>query len=262
VAIAVAPVARVVEHRALQYKRTYRSTIFSSFLNPVLFLASMGLGLGTYVDRSPSDVLAGVSYLEFLAPGLLAAAAMQSAAFEATFPIMAGLVWQRIFHAMHATPIRPVDIALGSLAWIAIRLTMIATVFTIVIVAFGAANSPLVILGIPAAVLTGMAFAAPIAAFSATQRNVNKFNAIFRFGILPLFLFSGTFFPIATLPPFIQPIAWLSPLWHGVSLTRGLALGTAANEPLLMLVHVAILLAIALVGTVLTVRTLSDKLRR
>lgn len=113
---------------------------------------------------------------------------------------------------MYATPLSPRDIALGNLAWMAIRIAMIASVFTLVIVAFGAAHSPLVVLGIPVAVLTGMAFAAPIAAFSATQRNPNRFNVIFRFGITPLFLFSGTFFPIESLPGFLQPIAWLTPV--------------------------------------------------
>lgn len=261
-AFATATMARVVEHRALQYRRTFRSTIFSSFLNPVLFLAAMGLGLGGYVDRGGSAVMEGMTYLQFLAPGLLAAATMQSAAFEATFPIMGGLVWSRIFHAMHATPIRGVDIAIGNLVWIAIRLTLIAAVFTLVIVLFGAARSPLVILGIPAAVLTGMAFAGPIAAFAATQRTPEKFNAVFRFGILPLFLFSGTFFPIETLPAMIQPIAWLSPLWHGVALTRSLALGTAADEPLVALVHVLVLSAITLFGAWATIRTVSAKLSR
>ena len=261
-AMATATMARVVEHRALQYRRTFRSTVVSSFLNPVLFLAAMGLGLGGYVDRGGSEVLAGMSYLQFLAPGLLAAAAMQSAAFEATFPIMSGLVWSRIFHAMHATPVSGRDIALGNLVWIAIRLAMISAVFTLVIVLFGAARSPLVILGIPAAVLTGLAFAGPIAAFAATQRTPEKFNAVFRFGILPLFLFSGTFFPIETLPAMIQPVAWLSPLWHGVALTRALALGTAADDPLLALIHVLVLGAIALFGVWATIRTVSAKLTR
>ena len=139
-------------------------------------------------------------YLAFLAPGLLASTAMQSAAFESTFPIIAGLQWSRVFHAMYATPISRRDIAFGNLLWVAARLMLITTVFTIVIVLFGAAESPLVVFAIPAAVLTGMAFAAPIAAFSATQRTVEKFNAIFRFGITPLFLFSGTFFPVEQLP--------------------------------------------------------------
>src|SRR2546422_4800524 len=91
---------------------------------------------------------------------------------------------------------------------------------------FGAAASPLIVLGIPAAALTGMAFATPIAAFAATQRTPEKFNAIFRFGITPLFLFSGTFYPVESLPSFIQPLAWITPLYHGVALARGLSLGT------------------------------------
>jgi lipooligosaccharide transport system permease protein len=257
-----AAVGRVVEHRALSYARTFRASLFSSFLTPVLFLAAMGLGLGGYVDSSgaASEALGGLTYLQFLAPGLLAASAMQSAAFEATFPIMGGLVWQRTFHAMYATPIEPRDVALGNLAWIALRLLLICTVFTGVIILFGAAESALIVLAIPAAVLTGMAFASPIAAFSATQRTPEKFNAVFRFGITPLFLFSGTFFPIESLPAFLQPIAWLSPLWHGVELTRGLALGTA--DPLAALIHVTVLSAIFVAGAWWAIRTISRRLVR
>jgi lipooligosaccharide transport system permease protein len=242
-------VTRVMEHRAVQYRRTFRSSVFTSFLSPLLFLTAMGLGLGGYIDRSGGAALGGLTYLQFLAPGLLAATVMQSAAFEATFPIIGGLNWQRTFHAMYATPLSARDVALGNLAWMAIRLAMIATVFTVVIVAFGAAHSPLVVLGIPVAVLTGMAFAAPIAAFSATQRTPNRFNVIFRFGITPLFLFSGTFFPIESLPATLRPIAWLSPLWHGVDLTRGLVLGTIGQHPVQMLVHVVVLVAIVVASS-------------
>src|SRR3990172_12460416 len=98
-------VGRVFESRWIQYRRTFRSSIFTSFLSPVLFLTAMGLGLGSYVSDSAIDDIGGVSYLVFLAPGLLAATAMQAASFEATFPIMGGLVWNRVFHAMYATPI-------------------------------------------------------------------------------------------------------------------------------------------------------------
>jgi lipooligosaccharide transport system permease protein len=260
----MAVMTRVVELRAMQYRRTFRASIISSFLNPVLFLLAMGVGLGTYVDRSGSatQALGGLTYLQFLAPGLLAATAMQAAAFESTFPIMSGLTWQRVFHAMYATPISPRDIVLGNLVWIAIRLTMIATIFAIVMSLFGAAASPLIVLGIPAAVLTGMAFAAPIAGFSATQRTPEKFNAVFRFGITPLFLFSGTFFPISNLPAAIQPIAWLSPLWHGVELSRALALGTIGQAPALALVHVGVLVAIFLAGTWWAFRTVEERLVR
>jgi lipooligosaccharide transport system permease protein len=257
-----AAVGRVLEHRAVQYRRTFRSSVFTSFLSPVLFLTAMGLGLGGYVDRSGSAALGGLTYLAWLAPGLLAATVMQSAAFEATFPIIGGLNWQRTFHAMYATPLSPRDIALGNLAWMAIRVAMIATVFTAVIVVLGAAHSPLVVLGIPVAVLTGMAFAAPIAAFSATQRTPNRFNVIFRFGVTPLFLFSGTFFPIESLPPQLQAVAWLSPLWHGVDLSRGLALGTVGDHPLVMLIHVVVLAAIVVVASWATVKTIERRLIR
>src|SRR6476661_9726223 len=255
---------RVVELRAMQYRRTFRASLISSFLNPVLFLLGMGVGLGTYVDRSGTATLAlgGLTYLQFLAPGLLAATAMQAAAFEATFPIMSGLTWQRVFHAMYATPISPRDIVLGNLTWIAIRLTMIATIFAIVMILFGAAASPLIVLGIPAAVLTGMAVATPIAAFSATQRTPEKFNAVFRFGITPLFLFSGTFFPISNLPSFIQPLAWITPLYHGVALARGVWLGRIGQAPGLAIIHLAVLIGFTVVGTVLAVRTIDAKLVR
>jgi lipooligosaccharide transport system permease protein len=258
----MAGLTRVLEHRAVQYRRTFRSSVFTSFLSPVLFLTAMGIGLGGYVDRSGGAALGGLTYLQFLAPGLLAATVMQSAAFEATFPIIGGLNWQRTFHAMYATPLTPSDIAFGNLAWMAIRLAMIAVVFTVVIVAFGAAHSPLVVLGIPVAVLTGMAFAGPISAFSATQRNVNSFNVIFRFGVIPLFLFSGTFFPIEQLPSFLQPLAWLSPLWHGVDLTRGLVLGTVDQQPALMLAHVVILSVIVAVSSWATARLIERRLVR
>src|SRR6185369_16971413 len=260
----MAVMTRVVEHRWTQYLRTFRASLFTSFLNPVLFLLAMGVGLGTYVDRSGSATaaLGGLSYLQFLAPGLLAATAMQSAAFEATFPIMGGLTWQKTFHAMYATPITPRDIVVGNLVWIAVRLAMIATIFTVVMTVFGAAASPLIVLAIPSAVLTGMAFAAPIAAFSATQRTPEKFNAVFRFGITPLFLFSGTFFPISNLPAAIQPIAWLSPLWHGVELSRALALGTIGQAPELAIAHVAVLVTIVVLGTVWAFRTIERRLVR
>ncbi len=254
--------SHVFEHRLLTYRRTFRSTIFTSFVTPILFLAAMGLGLGSYVDDGSTASLGGMSYLVFLAPGLLAASAMNSASFEATFPIMSGLTWSRIFHAMYATPISARDITLGNLAFIAMRLTLVATVFTIVIVLFGAAESPLIVLAIPAAVLTGMAFAAPIAAFSATQKTPIKFNALFRFVITPLFLFSGTFFPVSSLPPVMQVVAWFTPLYHGVSLTRGLSLGTISADPLAAVVDVVFLSAFVIGGTYFAIRTIGARLVR
>jgi lipooligosaccharide transport system permease protein len=253
-------VSRVFEHRFLSYRRTFRASIFSSFLSPVLFLTAMGIGLGSYV--SDPSAIGGVPYLVFLAPGLLAATAMQTASFEATFPIIAGLQWSRIFHSMYATPISARDIGLGNLAWILARLALITTIFTIVIVLFGAAESPLIVFAIPAAMLTGMAFAGPIAAFAATQKTPNRFATIFRFGITPLFLFSGTFFPISTLPAVLQAAAWLTPLFHGVALTRGLSLGTIGDDPLAAAVHVVYLVTLATVGAILTIRNIERRLVR
>jgi lipooligosaccharide transport system permease protein len=253
---------RVLEHRALQYRRTFRASIFGSFITPALFLTAMGLGLGGYVDRSSTGALGGVSYLQYLAPGLLAASVMQTGSFESMFPILGGLQWNKVFHAMYATPIRPRDVALGNITWITIRLTMVATVFSLVIVAFGAAATPGIVLAAPAAVLTGLAFATPIVAFSATQRRPDTFSTIFRFGITPLFLFSGTFFPISSLPALLQPVAWLSPLWHGVDLCRALMLGQVGEAPLVMAIHVLVLAGLAVGGALAAFRTMEYRLVR
>jgi len=252
--------ARVIEHRALQYRRTFRASIFSSFGIPALFLTAMGLGLGGYVDESADAALHGLTYLQFLAPGLLAATVMQTGSFEATFPILGGLQWNKIFHAMFATPIRPADIVYGNVAWIAFRLSLVGAVFGLVIVLFGASKSALVVLAVPAAVLTGLAFATPIMAFTATQRTPDRFATIFRFGVTPLFLFSGTFFPIESLPSFLQPIAWLSPLWHGVELCRMLMLGTVVETPLLALIHALVLVTLTVVGIAFALRTVESRL--
>jgi lipooligosaccharide transport system permease protein len=251
---------RVFEHRLMSYRRTFRASLFSSFGIPILFLAAMGFGLGGYVDATPDAVLAGLTYLQFLAPGLLAATVMQAGSFESTFPILGGLQWNRIFHAMFATPIRPRDVVLGNLAWIALRLTMVAAIFGLVIVAFGASRSWLIVLAVPAAVLTGLAFSTPIMAFTATQRTPDRFAAMFRFGVTPLFLFSGTFFPIESLPSYLQPIAWLSPLWHGADLCRQLMLGTIGDNPGLALIHASVLIAITVIGTALAFRTVEARL--
>jgi len=247
-----APAVRVLEHELLVYRRVWRGSLFSSFLSPVFFLAAMGLGLGSLVDAgagaggATGPALAGVSYLAFLAPGLLASTAMQTAAGESTFPVMAGLVWVKSFHGMIATPIGPADVVVGKLTYIGLRLLLVLGVFFVVTVLFGAVTGPGAILAVPAALLTGLAFAAPIAAYSATQRDANGFNALFRFGVIPLFLFSGTFFPVEQLPGILQPVAYITPLWHGVDLCRSLALGTA--EPVLTLVHVAYLGTLTALG--------------
>lgn len=251
---------RVFEFRVMEYRRTFRASIFASFISPALFLTAMGLGLGGYVNGATSQNFEGGTYLAFLAPGLLAAALMQTAAGESMFPILGGLQWQRTYHAMYATPIRPRDICIGILLWITTRLTLVGSVFLLVTFFFGAVHSPLAIFAVPAAVLTGMAFAAPISAFAATQRRPDMFSNIFRFGVTPLFLLSGTFFPIESLPNWLQPFAWLSPLWHGVALCRGFMLGTIGDDPVMALIHFVVLVAITAVGVAVGLRTFDRRL--
>jgi len=245
----LARIGHVYEHQFLLYRRTWRGSLFNSFLSPILFLLAMGVGLGSYVDKGGGGAL-GVPYLAFLAPGLLAATVMQTASFEATFPIMAGFVWTKRYHAMHATPLQPREIALGQIGWTATRITLVGAIFVLVMIPFGAVHTPLVVLAIPAATLTGLAFATPIAAYAATQKTMVKFNYIFRFGITPLFLFSGTFFPVDQLPAFLQPIAWLTPLYHGVALSRSLALGTIGSDPVAGFIHLGVLVAFVVGGIV------------
>src|SRR5262249_18501041 len=121
-------------------------------------------------------------------------------------------------------------------------------------------RSPLVVLAVPVATLTGMAFATPITAFAATRKTMNAFSYLFRFAITPLFLFSGTFFPIESLPPYIQPIAWLTPLYHGVALCRSLAIGTVGADPLAAAIHLAVLLAFTIAGLVAAMITFERRL--
>jgi lipooligosaccharide transport system permease protein len=242
----------VYEHRWLLYRRQWRGSVFGNFAQPVLFLVAMGMGLGSFVDRGGGDALGGVSYLQFLAPALLVSTVMQGSVFEATFPILAGFHWVRRFHAMYATPLSPYAIAFGQLAWIATRATLVGAIFALVIVLFGAAATPGIAWVVGVGTLTALAFAGPTAAFMATQRDANAFTNIWRFGITPLFLFSGTFFPIDQLPEFMRPLAWLLPLWHGVDLARSLALGTFWDQVLLNVAHVAVLGTAAVIGAAAT----------
>ncbi len=235
--------ARVLEHNLLVYRRTWRGSIVSTFLAPVLFLAAMGIGLGRFVDQGTGGGPAtlGVPYAVFLAPGLLAAQAMQTAVGESTYPVMGKIRWRRIYDGMLASPIGVRDILAGEFGWLTVRIGIVAVGFFVVMVAFGLVHSPLGLLAVPAAVLTGLAFALPIYAFTVTQYNDAGFAVIFRLIVTPLFLFSGTFFPVEQLPAIVRPVAYATPLFHGVALARGASLGTL--EPSAGLLHSAVLLA-------------------
>jgi lipooligosaccharide transport system permease protein len=221
------PAARSFEYWLHGFKYAWRPSLLASVLNPVLYLAALGVGLGALVDRSDPGSLGGVPYLSFVAPGLLAATAMQIAAGEAGQPVRGAAQWTRTYHAMLATPLAVRDVLRGHLLWIMFRVGTSCAIYAVVIAAFGAFDSPWALLALPVAVLTGMAFAAPIAAFAITQDRDLGFAALNRFGIVPIFMFSGTFFPIEELPGAIELIAYVTPLWHGVDLARELSLGTA-----------------------------------
>lgn len=215
---------RVIEHQAAVQRRFWRGSVFGYLLTPVLFLAALGFGVGGLVAEGTGRV-DGVDYLAFVAPALMAAAAMQTAAGESLWPVMAGMKWLRTFHAMVATPLRPGDVYRGIVTWTALRATAGGLVFVAVAGALGALRSPWSPLAAGAAGLTAAAFAAPLAAFAATQETDLRFPVIMRVGIVPLFLFSGTFFPVDQLPAWIRPARFASPLWYGVELARAATLG-------------------------------------
>lgn len=256
-----APALRVVEGHLRTYRRTWKASVSTTFLNPVLFLLAMGVGLGTLVDRGDgAAALPGVSYLQFLAPGLLAATTMQQAAGDSSWPVMAGIKWQKTYLAALASPLTTRDLVSGHLAWGLLRLLFSAVIFVAVMIAFDAARLPGAVLAILPAVLTGMAFAAPVAAYSARLENDYGLSSLFRFGIVPMFLFSGTFFPITQLPGWMQPIAYVTPLWHGVELTRAVALSLSPRFP--AVVHAAYLGLWVLAGSVAAARSFRRRLVR
>jgi lipooligosaccharide transport system permease protein len=235
---------RPLEFFLAQYRRGWRGSAVSSVITPVVYLLALGVGLGVFVDRS-TNLPQGVSYLEFVAPGLMAATAMQVASFEATWPVLGAIKWHRQYYAMLATPLRIRDVVLGHQAYFVFRLLTIGTVYFVVIAAFGAVSSPLGVLTIPVTVLIGLSFTMPLAAWAAHTESEASFVAIYRFLILPMFLFSGTFFPITALPRPLEIIAWFTPLWHGVTLCRDLTLGHLVPADAL---HLGYLLAISTIG--------------
>ena len=215
----------VVEYQMYVGRRMWRSVVVVSLFEPLAYVLALGVGLGAIVDSGGSHPL-GVPYIVFVAPAFLTAAALQIAAADSSYPIMAGFKWQRTFHGMAATPLTPKQICDGQLIFVALRITLNSIVFLAIMAAFGGTERWAVVLTIPVAVLTAMSFACPIAALAATlEQEGNGFNMVFRFVVVPMFLFSGTFYPISELPHWGQWLAWVTPLWHGTELARGAAIG-------------------------------------
>ena len=243
----------VTEWHARTNRRTWRATLSTAFLNPVFFLLSVGMLLGSLIDDEQAG-LGGLSYIEFVAPALLAATAMQLGANDAMWPILAGIRWLRTYHAVLATPVRIAELVIGTMGWTAIRVLAATTVFTGVAAVGGAVDSPLAVLAPFAGLLCGLAFNAPITAFSASLEGGDDgwFPALNRFVLIPMFLFAGTFFPVSQLPNWLEPVAWATPLWHGVELCRSLTSGDIELVP--TLVHVGYLSLFVVVGTIIAIK--------
>lgn len=255
---------RYAESEVIAYRRTWRGTVISSFVNPVFYLAAMGGGLGTLVDDGSGRALS-ISYLAFVASGMIAANAMQTGAGDGSFPVMAGIVWRKNFHATVTTPLGPADIIWGRLIWVIGRLAFVLVVFAVIAVVFGALEVAPALAAVPPGVLTGVAFTTAITAWTLTQEDGRTLSTLFRFAIVPLFLFSGTFFPISQLPDWLEPVAYLTPLFHGVELVRKIAL-PGVDESIVtglsVWVHVAYLSAMAVIGLMLSVRFLDRRIRQ
>ena len=239
------------------YRRVWRGTAVTSIVNPVFYLGALGVGLGTLVNKSSGNSL-GVPYIDFVAPGMLAATAMTIAAGEASWPVIGSIKWTRQYFAMLATPIGIRDVVLGHQLWMTARVASTSAVYLGVIAAFGGVNSPLGILALPAAVLLGAAFTTLFAAYAATRESDAAFVPVNRFIIVPMFLFSGTFFPVSRLPVPLEWLAHATPLWHGVELCRMFTLGDVNG--LRALGHAAYLLMFVVIGLAWAQRTYSARL--
>ena len=249
---------RVVEAEFRFYRRSWRGTVLTTWLRPILFLLAMGVGLGSLIDQDIDQALGGGGYLAFLAPGLMAASAMQTAITESAWPVRIGIKWRKNYWAQISTPITTNDLLTGLMIWIVIRLIFVSVAFAVIIWLFGAVPLGKGLAAVPAAVLTGTAFASPMAALAAWFKEDAPMIAMFRFTIIPLFLFSGAFFPIDRLPEYFGVLAFLSPAWHGVELCRWITVGTPTS--ISIWAEVGYLLAWTVVGWWAAARQLKRRL--
>lgn len=226
------------------YKRLWRGSLVRTFVEPILLLLALGYGVGALVDDGGG--FDGMTYIAFIGPGLLATAAMTTAVSESTFPVMGAIRWDRTYHAMLATPLRALDVLVGHLLWILTHVLIGATGFFLVLIGFRVVSDWQGVLVVPFAVLVGLAFATPVMAFAATTENNERFALLYRFGVVPMTLFAGAFFPVSQLPEWLQVVARVTPIYHGVELCR--AATTATLDWGSDLGHVAYLLAWGVVG--------------
>jgi len=250
----------VTEHKLRQMRNYVGTVVATAIGTPVLYLFAFGVGLATLINKNVGPV-PGITYLEFVAPALLASAAVLVAMEEYTFGILLGLKWNQTYVGMNASPITPRQIVDGTMIFVALRMLVTTSIYFAVMVIFGAVHSPWAILTIPAGMLGGFAFA-PAAAYAATiEEDRGQFAILQRVVILPLTLFSGTVFPLTQLPIFLQWIGWLSPLWHASELGRQFVYGP--TEPIWLTgIHVLYLAGLGVLGWQLCATNVARRLNK
>jgi lipooligosaccharide transport system permease protein len=254
---------RVAEYRLRTVTKWWGSIVAFGLGNPILFLLSVGLGVGALVDaNNPGDSLGGVGYLQFVAPALLAAAAIQGVMDEVTFPTMDGFVWDKAFFGIGATSVSPMQIANGVMMVALLRGLFTTVMYLGILLAFGAVPLSSVLPLMFTSMFAGWGWAAMMLAFTARLENDDGYFAIIsRFVVAPMFLFSGTFYPLEQMPVFLQPIGWISPLWHSTELGRFLSYG-AEIEPVMFFVHFGYLALLGIVGMALTYPKFESRLTK
>jgi lipooligosaccharide transport system permease protein len=250
---------RQLDYWMIAYLRTWKGTAITSFVMPLLYVAAMGVLLGGFIDQGSPELEGAPTYLAFVAPGLVAAHAMQTATGEVTWPVMGMIKWHRTYYGMIATPLSVADVVAAQLLFVVFRVASSCGVFLLVLAAFGIFDSLLGVVGAwLVQILVGLAFATVFFAYSASLKSEAGFAVIYRLLVMPLFLFSGAFFPITNLSAPLEWVAKLTPLWHGVDLTRMLTLGTLDGSA--AATHLAYLLVMCVVGWWLAVRRLEKRL--
>jgi lipooligosaccharide transport system permease protein len=237
--------AHIVERNAILQRRGW-PVILSGFVEPLLYLLAIGFGVGALVGASVVVDGHRLPYAVFVAPAMMASSAMNGAIYETSFNFFYKLKYIKLYDAVLSTPLGVADIALGEIVWALLRGTLYALGFIVVMAALGLAISPWALLALPAAMLIGFSFAAIGTATSTFVRTWQDFDLVLTV-LIPMFLFSSTFYPITAYPGPLQVIVQLTPLYHGVDLLRSLTTGIVGPWILVDIVYLVILGAIALV---------------